>query len=1484
MSSPVVSGARSRHRFLKIAGVLAGLVLVLGVVLLVMLPRILSGILPGYVGSAASGTMAGSVRVEGMSLSWGGPQEIGPVVVTDPQGAEVANVKVKATAGLLGLIRGNRDLGTLSVGGRVAIVRTSDGQTNLEKSTQAKPGVKVQTNSSSGPIPAGVKAALEVTGLDVTYKELDAGGAVARQASVLGLKGTASVDTGVAGGAAQAELAAAVSDGAGAPSALSLSTAVTGFIGADGLPAPQGAKGKLAIKADRLPVGLIDALAKQNGRLVSAVGESLSVDVRGESAGAAGELNALLSGANVNVDVGLSLKGQRIAAARPGSVKIASTKFVEQWPEVRDALARAGVSLQQWPAVELVVESLNVPSEAKAAGELDLRGSGLSVTVKTTGVNGTLTPVGEGAQGRAVALAPAEVRIAATDLAQGVRLTAQSAATLDGQPAGRLSADVQADGLLDESGRLVVLRGGQPRGLKGQIEASAISAEVLQPIVSAAKVPMRVSEDVGPSVDVSALLVQAGEGVDVDARVKSARVEATAPVRWAGGVLSARQPIRANLNGSVGLANRLLSAGGAAPVTLSGQGTVAVEVSELSVPTKGGFELGALTMKANVKVRDVSASVAAAKGQGPVLVRSLDQDLSIKPGQAIESASAARMEHEGRPFEASSKLAITGLAEAFKSGTTPVPGVGGVRINGTGELKDAPTSLAKLAPGGGNEKEGGSALVPELIRGLLGASVTSSVRFDGEAGGQGVAAELKASNLETALSAKLTPTAIAVAAVNAEATVRPDTAKSLLRAAGQTGEAVERVQMDRPARLRVQVMPMNVPISVQGSSISPRLDGIEMVQVKGELLETLIVRGIPAGGRTLSGGVSGFTLAASVPGAALSGAASARRLTVDAQGRLMLDAQRGVAEMSMKADAASDLSALDAKVTLAKLDTAAADGVMGEPGLVSGALGAEANVMIVAQRSTKNGPIAGSVQVDSPLLKTGALAVNLGEDRLSLAGPASVNWSVQPAWAEKFLLAGKDDQGRARAATVRLTGPAAVTLDLRALVVSLPRAGADGTATGPMMPGVFSLDAGAKVASLGLSNPASIAEPITLTGINGSIKSGAGGAIDVDAKIAGLTQGATQLTDPFVLKGQVKNLADARGVVNSAGATLNMDLSGEKLPVALLDSLGGLDGQAGRTLGREMNLSVKAVDASRQGGRVDVRINSRGLPAVGAEAAPGGKAPAQGAPPAPAKGAAPAKGGPVESELAALSLGGPIKGGVLDLGAPGAAPLNVKLTQFKYDVNTALLKMFPLFASAEKLPYAGPAPTPPGQGPSIIASKNLRVPVDGDMAKLNGEVDVDIGVVQYKFKEILGDFLDATLLTGAANEQKPIQAFTVRIVNGVASYDKFEIPVRNFVLKNRGTIDLVNRQIDVITYIPTVAASKGLLGKVNKGLGEGFGKALPDVLSDGTMIPLRVRGPLDNPRYEVDLKMFFDEFGKGLINQPAKIIGDVIDLFGPKKK
>jgi len=169
MDEPKVNQKRRWPRR-AIVGLLAAVVLLAALVAL--LPT-LASTGPGtrFVVARVNTTIPGSVSIDGLTVGWFGGQRLEGVTLRDPEGAVVLSLDAARVpdAGLLGLLRGSRDLGEVTIDGlRADVVKGVDGRTNLERALAADADGDDGDASSAG---ATLAAELTLNDTEVSYRE-----------------------------------------------------------------------------------------------------------------------------------------------------------------------------------------------------------------------------------------------------------------------------------------------------------------------------------------------------------------------------------------------------------------------------------------------------------------------------------------------------------------------------------------------------------------------------------------------------------------------------------------------------------------------------------------------------------------------------------------------------------------------------------------------------------------------------------------------------------------------------------------------------------------------------------------------------------------------------------------------------------------------------------------------------------------------------------------------------------------------------------------------------------------------------------------------------------------------------------------------------------------------------------------------------------------------------------------------------------------
>lgn len=1406
-----------------------GLVLLAGGVVLLG-PTVASSFAPGIIQNAANAQISGSVKVGAVSLSWFGPISVSGVELLDEAGKPVAKVDLVSDLGILPALRGIGDVGTLKVSGRADLRAVTDAsgavKTNLERAiapkTKSAPSASGAAGGGGGGLPTTLRAKVEITGIDVTYLDLetDAGGKTSAEAAIRGLKGTVTANL-AGGGSAQIDLSAGFAEGSGAATGsgaasgtLTVSSTVDGLLDSAGKVAVAGVKTKTTVKASDVPVRLIDALAQQHGLLVEALGDSLAVDaeVNGGLKDATVAVNA--QSPRATVSAGLRAANDRLTATAPVTAEVRSTRFVERLGNLKTALADAGISISTWPSAKVTVTGLNVP----LSGSADLRGSGAQVTLELSELTGAARLPNQ--PERALAVAPLRLTLNAADLGGPVSVQGGTSATLGGASAGALSLAATASGLLDGQGRPAAVAA---MNVQGEAKVTGLSAELLEPVLKGMNLPVVVKDDIGPSVDVTVKAEAATGSSDraVTLSVASANVNLEAPLVIRATEIATVRPVSVKVNSAGGLAGRL--AGDA--VKLSGRGVVEAQAT-LRVPTTGGKpDMNAVTAQVSAVVSDVAARLAA--DQDAVEVTRLTTTLGLNPGQPVDVKVDGQLRHRGVPASLSADMKVAG---ALGTTVTPaLPGLDGMRLNGQAAVTGVPFAMV-------NQFARLSGVTLEAAEMLYGqaAGVTVGLRT-GSAGEQVVSANMSAGGLRTATAeAALKPTSLAVSGVTIEADMPADRLTALLRNAGLSAESLPNFAVTEAVRPKVTVGAFEVPLKTANGVVTLAPD---FAKGTGEVgvevgMEKVAVRGLMRDKPTQRHGVNGLKLAARAPVASLGGTPT---VNFTLGGDVLQDG--AVAGKLSGRGGTTTGGGLNADVQLADVPTALLDGLAGRPMLVSGAAGEKLTVTAKAARTGEGAPLEATVAVDSPRLKVSEVAVRTSADRLSVSKPVTVELDATAEWLNRFAMGG-ESLPAGQSPDLAVVGNTKITVNLQSLTLSTGGSEPD---AGPARPGVFALAATASVPRLVLERrttgadgkPAKVQSEISGTSVQIGTQND-GRAVSLNAAVTQVTDGGAATGEPLRLDALVSGFATGNGKIATDGAVVDLTLKAGKVPTALIDALaGGMD--LPRILGPELaaDVTVRQLSKTSTSGSLSANLSTA---------------------------------------KSLVDVAGPISGGVLSVGGQSGRPLRLELSEFTYGVDTTFLQMLPLFAEVSRKA---------GERPSAISSANLRLPIDGDMRKLNGTIRVDVGQVQYTFARELGEILDNTIFTqGSAASQRPIAPFDITITNGVARYDRFEIPVRNFFLRTEGTVDLVNERIDVITYIPTVALAPGLAERLNNQVAGALRGVMPNLISEATMIPLRTRGPMSKPTRELDFKAFIDNLGKEVIKSPENLIEGIGNLLG----
>lgn len=303
---------------------------------------------------------------------------------------------------------------------------------------------------------------------------------------------------------------------------------------------------------------------------------------------------------------------------------------------------------------------------------------------------------------------------------------------------------------------------------------------------------------------------------------------------------------------------------------------------------------------------------------------------------------------------------------------------------------------------------------------------------------------------------------------------------------------------------------------------------------------------------------------------------------------------------------------------------------------------------------------------------------------------------------------------------------------------------------------------------------------------------------------------------------------DGLGTEGGPPASAALHASGDiaSLPTALVDALAGQNGLLVDVLGPEMNFKLAGAWPSAAGDPLRAEMTSA---------------------------------------TASVKLEADFDGMVLS--APDSGGLEAQLPLTPLFSERIVGKLLPLCVNATK---------PLGASPVNLSVRKFKLPLDGDMSKLNGIVELELGDIVYDLLPGLSSALAPLGLQGASQRSAKLGKLTLPIVNGVVGYDRLPLSIGGTEIAFKGAFDLAKLEFDLSTDVPLEA----LGSKVNAELDK-----VRQYLDPKMLVPVQLKGTWKSPKFRLA-----DDFTKKVLKDAAEkaageaLKGGLQDLLGGKKK
>ncbi len=517
-SGSVSGGSKPRRRWLRRLLLVGGLLLVLVVLLVLLVPTLLStGMGKGFVLGAVNDSIAGEVEADGLSVGWLSGQSVTGVVVRDADGNEVARVgRVDLPdASLWGLVQGGLALGELRIETVTAdIVGYEDGTTNLQRALAGRGGAPTSSGkpssgkkttpgggtASSAAWPEGLSLGVVVRDVDISYRADGVADLIRLTVPQADLTATDPAHLVLK---LNAELSQADRKGS-----VTADAQVDKLFDASGVYQPGQAVARVDAKVSDLPVDLLDALMKQDGRLTALLGPVLNGGVYSDVTAKGGSVDVTAVTEHLDIEGEFAFDDAGVTGVGTSYIKLTLTP--QAWAVLSAKGDKPASTLAEPVAVAIELAGFGLPINDNG---IDLASANVDLGLTVGDARLLIDQVGE------VTLGSTTGGIHSAQLGKRLAATFNTTSSINRKPGG-VKLKIELTDLIDDEQRI------NTTGLSAKINGALTNAPVaavldeLMPGVTHGLA----TRTLGPTVDAD-INVVAGPKADGDGMAGSFNVD-----------------------------------------------------------------------------------------------------------------------------------------------------------------------------------------------------------------------------------------------------------------------------------------------------------------------------------------------------------------------------------------------------------------------------------------------------------------------------------------------------------------------------------------------------------------------------------------------------------------------------------------------------------------------------------------------------------------------------------------------------------------------------------------------------------------------------------------------------------------------------------------------------------------------------------------------------------------------------------------------
>ncbi|VAX36914.1 hypothetical protein MNBD_PLANCTO03-84, partial [hydrothermal vent metagenome] len=1150
------------------------------------------------------------------------------------------------------------------------------------------------------------------------------------------------------------------------------------------------------------------------------------------------DIDLSLKAEHASLDAAIVIEGQQIAL-RGNGIRAELARIA---PILDRVAAAHGVRVDRGGRLTLQVAEFAVDLATLKAGDgLDLRGVRAAFDIALTDAAGTVQLAGDD-QLRDFRLERFALGLATDDLAGEVRLTNDGSGQLNGKPLASMKTDLTFANLLDT--------GGAPKvdtlpTFRGEVRVNGIALDTVDAVFGSlyAERGLRLAREIGPKADILLLAAsnpQAGEGAtDIDMTFRSSALDITAPLTAAANRVRSRGPITLVGRAAGRTAGVLMGYEG--PVRITPEGTARLVLSGLDVPIGAGEAGG-------VRPDQISANLAVTlegfatnlvlpgpDGKpGPVQrvdIPKFEASVIARAGQPPRVEATGAFLHAKQAFSLELTSVLHGLfLDAPRDPADPmsVLALGSVRPKMTLALTDIPATLARLVPPGmvtiGDKPLDAVLLTRDTLGRTFAATietfpnpqVADATRFVVELRGQGLKADL---------AGALAPRRFRLDRAETRLGVTPRVASHLVGLFA--ADAPVQPKLTTPASLEFM---LNKPFEVRFAEAG----GLDMARLDGQLDARL----------TIEAALAALTLPVaedaedaepmtippvSLRSVAVDIAAPLRVLgeqggnaTAKLAGRIL--AADGSTIVTLAGNASTTLKGakptgeMPVSLSLTEINSPWIDSLLGKPSLLAAALGETFSLTIEAHPNRFRSRVAAepfvSLSITAPRFSSdGPIAFAVNKQAIYLHKSVKATWMMGPWWANRYFLGAEPGTEQPAFAFTKQTR---VQLDIRRLAIAMQEG------VGLFKPDIFLVNTTATIPEL--ASKLSDGRTLQLGGVSLRINRGPtpdqiGFAINIPRMKIG--DQPEVKPDKSTITGRIASFADAEGNLTPDAARLNITGGFAPIPTDVIDAFARQDGLLRDALGPTVDFSIDAREFSKQGGTLHAKART---------------------------------------PLAEADIQGRIDDGLFIID-PKAS--RIEVWEITPELAKRLQKAMPVVATLEK--------TRDDEPMRVIFNTPLKLPLDGNMDRLNGVVTINIGTARFGTSDIFQTVLAMAQQKTAGEVGRRMPPLKITMVDGLVTYDTYPLPFGEFKLETQGAINLSSKprslgsgkslpagQLQVLTFIPAGAfAAEAVPALANLPL---------PLIGNLARLPIRTSGLIASPKNDIAVDLVGEEALNNLTN------------------